>query len=492
MELGTTKYIIYAELIADGYVEKHDIIGAIFGQTEGLLSKDLDLRDLQKSGRVGRIDVELDNSNGKSYAKIILPSSLDRVETAILAATLETIDRVGPCVATVNVIKVEDIRIKKREYITQRAKELLKSLMENMYDPYEITEEIKEYIRIGEIIEYGDEKLPAGPNIDSSDAIIVVEGRADVLNLLRCGIKNAIGVNGTSIPKTIIELSKKKTTTIFTDGDRGGELILKEAIQLCDVDYIARAPHGREVEELSKKEIIKCLRLKIPIEQYIQLNCKDYCSENGKKEDGGYNTFKEGNNHYINNFNSDDNIYNNINNKINSNNNILSNSINVDKINTLNNITSDTPKNIYNDNNYNNNNITLENGLSNDLNNNNVDIKTSASFDHILKDTFESKDINKWIICFEKIFKSIDDNDIFVVYDNYKTSIFKNMDNIEKPLKSLKLVVSPTISQKLVDMVYSENPIIVGNRVSISKKPVNVRLYIFSKEESGYKLMPFR
>ena len=272
MELGTTKYIIYAELMANGYVEKHDIIGAIFGQTEGLLSSDLDLRDLQKSGRIGRIDVELDNTNGKSYAKIILPSSLDKVETAILAATLETIDRVGPCLATVRVVNVEDIRIKKRQYITNRAKELLKTLIDNMVDTYEITEEIKEYIRTEEIIEYGEEKLPAGPNIDNSDAIIVVEGRADVINLLRCGIKNVIAVEGTSIPKTIMELSRKKTTTIFTDGDRGGELILKEALQTCDIDYIARAPHGKEVEDLSKKEVVKYLRSKIPIEQYIQLN----------------------------------------------------------------------------------------------------------------------------------------------------------------------------------------------------------------------------
>jgi 5S rRNA maturation endonuclease (ribonuclease M5) len=277
IELGTTKYIIHAELVANGYVEKHDIIGAIFGQTEGLLGSDLDLRDLQKSGRIGRIDVELDNTNGKSYAKIILPSSLDKVETAILAATLETIDRVGPCLATVKVINVEDIRIKKRQYITNRAKELLKSLVDNMMDTYEITEEIKEYIRTEEIIEYGGEKLPSGPNIDNSDAIIIVEGRADVINLLRCGIKNAIAVEGTSIPNIISELSKKKTTTIFTDGDRGGELILKEALQTCDIDYIARAPHGREVEELSKKEIIKCLRSKIPIEQYIQLNANRCC-----------------------------------------------------------------------------------------------------------------------------------------------------------------------------------------------------------------------
>ena len=259
MDLGTTKYIIYAELIADGYVEKHDVIGAIFGQTEGLLGDELDLRELQKTGRVGRIDVELTNINGKSIAKITVPSSLDRIETSILAATLETIDRVGPCVATVKVIDIEDVRKRKREYIVERAKEILKQLMNNI-DINTIVEEVKESVRMGEIVEYGSERLPAGPAVDSSDDIIIVEGRADVLNLLRCGIKNVIAVEGTSVPKTIIELSKKKIVTVFTDGDRGGELILKELLHVCDVDFVARAPQGKEVEELSKKEIMKCLR----------------------------------------------------------------------------------------------------------------------------------------------------------------------------------------------------------------------------------------
>ncbi|GBF36233.1 DNA primase DnaG [Methanofervidicoccus abyssi] len=296
MDFGTTKYIIYAELVADGYVEKNDIIGAIFGQTEGLLGGDLDLRDLQKSGRIGRIDVEVINNNdGKSYAKIILPSSLDRVETAIIAATLETIDKVGPCSAKLEVKDIKDIRLEKRQYITNRAKELLEILMDSMVDIHDISEEIREYIRTREIVEYGEEKLPAGPNIDSSDSIIIVEGRADVLNLLRCGIKNVIAVGGVSIPKTIVELSKKKITTIFIDGDRGGELILRESLQRCDIDYIARAPKGKEVEELSKKEVLKYLKLKVPVEQYLQqLNrnnnnmYKDVTDVT--KEEGGTNT----------------------------------------------------------------------------------------------------------------------------------------------------------------------------------------------------------
>ncbi|ADG13445.1 DNA primase DnaG [Methanocaldococcus infernus] len=268
MDLGTAKYIIHAELIADGYIEKNDIIGAIFGQTEGLLGDELDLRELQKSGRIGRIDVELTNINGKSIAKISIPSSLDRVETSLIAAALETVDKVGPCNAKIKIIDIEDIRKRKRKYIVERAKEILSEMMEDI-DINAIIEEIRNSVRAKEIVEYGEDKLPAGPNVDKDEEIIIVEGKADVLNLLKYGIKNAIAVNGSSVPKTIIDLCKKKIVTVFTDGDRGGELILKELLQTCDIDYVARAPNGREVEELTKKEIIKCLRNRIPSYHYI-------------------------------------------------------------------------------------------------------------------------------------------------------------------------------------------------------------------------------
>jgi len=269
-EFGTTKYVIYAEFEANGIVERPDVVGAIFGQTEGLLGDDLDLRELQKTGRIGRIRVEVHNKAGKTYGTITVPSSLDRVETAILAAALETIDRVGPAEAKIRVLRIEDVRATKRKYIIERAKEILESLMEQeIPETQELTEEVKKAVRAKELIEYGPEKLPAGPHVPFSDSIIVVEGRADVLNLLKHGIKNAIAVEGTSIPETIIKLSKERIVTAFTDGDRGGELILKELLQVADVDYVARAPEGKEVEELTKKEIVKSLRSKVPAEQVI-------------------------------------------------------------------------------------------------------------------------------------------------------------------------------------------------------------------------------
>ncbi len=268
-EISTTKYLIHAQINANGIVEKPDVVGAIFGQTEGILSNDLDLRELQKTGRIGRIKVNITSRGGKSKGEIIIPSSLDRVETAILAASLETINRVGPCEAYIQVTKVEDIRAVKRKRVVKRAKEIYASMMEEVTpESLRMIEEVKEAMRVHEITEYGEEKLPAGPNVETSDAILVVEGRSDVLNLLKYGIKNAIAVEGVSVPKTVADLTKKKTVTAFVDGDRGGELILKELLQVGEIDYVTRAPRGKEVEDLEKDEIMMALRNKVPVEQF--------------------------------------------------------------------------------------------------------------------------------------------------------------------------------------------------------------------------------
>ncbi|MEK6952212.1 MAG: DNA primase DnaG [Nanoarchaeota archaeon] len=264
----SSKYIIHTQIQIEGVVDRPDVIGAIFGQTEGLLGADLELRELQRSGRIGRIDVKLDVRTGKTEGVIIIPSSLDKTETAIIGAALETIQRIGPCNANVKVEKIEDVRVSKRNFVIARAKELLKTLTDSVLpDSTEMTEEVSQSVRMMDIAEYGIDRLPCGPNIDDSEEIIVVEGRADVLNVLRQGIKNVIGMNGTSIPQTIIELSKKKTLTIFVDGDRGGDLIVKELLGVAEIDYVVKAPEGKEVEELTKKEIHKALRGKVAIEQ---------------------------------------------------------------------------------------------------------------------------------------------------------------------------------------------------------------------------------
>jgi DNA primase len=263
----TTKYLIHINLTAEGVVEKPDVVGAIFGQTEGLLGEDLDLRDLQRTGRVGRIDVQIASKKGETKGEILISTSLDRAETAILAASLETIDRVGPCVAHVMVESIEDIRVSKRKKIVERAKEILIERFEDgTIDSDALLEDVRQSIRIEKIGSVGDEKVPSGPNVQDSDAIIIVEGRADVLNLLRYGIKNAVAVEGTNIPKTVIEMCEKKTTTAFFDGDRGGELILRELLQVADIDYVSFSPRGKSVEDMTRKEVIKTLRNKVPVE----------------------------------------------------------------------------------------------------------------------------------------------------------------------------------------------------------------------------------
>jgi DNA primase len=270
---NSAKYQIKARIAAEGVIDKPDVVGAVFGQTEGLLGEELDLRDLQKSGRIGRIEVEIDSRKGKSEGEIIIPSSLDQVETAILASGLETVDRIGPCRAKIEVVSVEDIRISKRQKVVERAKELLSKLQEESKGVgVDLTEAVRKAVQVEEITAYGPEHLPAGPNIDQADALIVVEGRSDVLNLLRCGIKNVIAVEGTSVPQTVKDLSRGKTVTVFTDGDRAGELILREMLQTMDIDFVARAPRGSEVEELTQKQLLKCLRNKIPINQYLEMS----------------------------------------------------------------------------------------------------------------------------------------------------------------------------------------------------------------------------
>jgi len=265
----SSKYIVHTQIDAEGIVERPDVIGAIFGQTEGLLGNELELRELQRSGRVGRIEVNLATKAGKTNGTIIIPSSLDKAETAIVGAALETIEKIGPCNAKLRIVKIEDVRVSKRNYVIERAKELLQNLTNTVLpDSQEITEEVAHSVRMMDITEYGKDKLPAGPNIEDSEEIIIVEGRADVLNLLKQGFKNAIGMNGTNIPQTIIDLSKKKTITAFVDGDRGGDLIIKELSEVAEPDFVVKAPDGKEVEELTKKEIHNAIRGKIAIEQF--------------------------------------------------------------------------------------------------------------------------------------------------------------------------------------------------------------------------------
>jgi DNA primase len=265
----STKYVIKASIKAKGVIEKPDVIGAVFGQTEGLLGSDLDLRELQRTGRIGRIEVNITTVEGNSEGEVIIPSSLDAAETALIAATLETIERVGPCNAEIKLLSVDDTRSEKRKFVVDKAKEILKNLSESgVPNVDEVSEQIKAAVRTDEITNY--KGSPCGPNLVDSENIIIVEGRADVMNLLRYGIKNTIAIEGTSVPQAVSDLTKEKSATVFVDGDRGGELIIKELSLKADIDSVAMAPRGKEVEELTQKEVFKALREKVPLENYLK------------------------------------------------------------------------------------------------------------------------------------------------------------------------------------------------------------------------------
>lgn len=260
------KYMVYAAFKAEGPLEKPDVIGAIFGQTEGLLGAELEMRELQKEGKIGRIEVNLQTVDGKSVGEIQVPSALDKSETTLVAAALETIDRIGPTEASIEITKIEDVRGSKRDYILERAKKLLGSLDEKgSLD--EMTQTLKEESRAARLVDYGDERLPAGDM--SGKEIIVVEGRADVVNLLKNRVNNVIGMNGTKLPLEIAKLGETKEITLFVDGDRGGKLIAGNVMKNAKIAWIATAPDGKEVEELTGKEILMSLRKRVPAGEFF-------------------------------------------------------------------------------------------------------------------------------------------------------------------------------------------------------------------------------
>jgi len=265
----TAKYVIRAEISADGVIERSDVVGAVFGQTEGLLGDDLDISGLQQAGRLGRVDVTLQSTGGSSRGELSIESSADRVQTAVLAAALETIERIGPCVATVEILDIEDARAAARKSVVERASELLADGFDDTgLARGELIRTVRENARIADIISF--DGLPAGPAVETGEAIIVVEGRADVRRLLQIGINNAIAVEGTGVPEPLSDLTSDRRTTAFLDGDRGGTLILRELTQMADIGHVARAPAGRSVEALTREEILEALREKTPIEMALK------------------------------------------------------------------------------------------------------------------------------------------------------------------------------------------------------------------------------
>ena len=263
------KYMVRADIKVNGTVQRKDIIGAIMGQTEGLLGDELELRKLQRTARIGHVDVEMENKGGKVHGLILIPSSLDNVETAIIASSLETIDRIGPCTAKISVIEIQDIRATKRTVVVDRAKELLLDLVNSGEAASKtVIEEVRSVLTVGTAKQFHG--LTCGPNVESSSSLIVVEGRNDVRNLLNCGVKNAISADGAgSIKQELIDLANGKETVVLAiDGDRGGEMLFSQLNEMMKVDFVAQAPVGQEWELLPQKTITKCLSMKVEASKF--------------------------------------------------------------------------------------------------------------------------------------------------------------------------------------------------------------------------------
>ena len=262
-ESANAKYMIRVSVKLDGQARRKDIIGAIFGQTEGLMPDALDLRKLQRSGRIGHIDVNLDDNRGKVSGVIEIPSSLENVESAIIGAALETIERIGPAASKLKVLEITNIRSSKRNLMVDRAKDLLLDIVRQRdTDATGLIDEVRSVLTTSEVTTYKDTGMTCGPNVEDSDALIIVEGRNDVMNLASCGIKNVIAVMGAGVDESLTTLVESKSMVkAFLDGDRGGRMI---ALELSGVlgkklTHIAFAPEGREVEHLEKKLIGKHL-----------------------------------------------------------------------------------------------------------------------------------------------------------------------------------------------------------------------------------------
>src|SRR3989338_3002372 len=86
------------------------------------------MRELQKQGKIGRIEVEINLEDGKTLGEIEIPSAMDKNETTLIGAALETIEKVGPSETKIIVEKIEDVRGNKRDYIMERAKQLLEGI----------------------------------------------------------------------------------------------------------------------------------------------------------------------------------------------------------------------------------------------------------------------------------------------------------------------------------------------------------------------------
>jgi DNA primase len=262
---GIVKYHVKLKFEVDGLVEKADIIGAIFGQTEGLLGPEMNLNELQKVSKVGRIEVNVDTKSNMARGDALIPMSTDISTAALIAAAIESIDKVGPFQAKFGLLGIDDIRAIKKKVIVDRAKKIVQDwATKTISEGEEMLKDVYDASKPGKLTAFGKAQLACGTGVFDSDWVTLVEGRADVINLLRAGFDNAIAIEGAKIDETITKLTEGKKVIAFLDGDRAGDLILKELQGLVKIDKILRAPMGREVEECTPLEIAEILKEAMP------------------------------------------------------------------------------------------------------------------------------------------------------------------------------------------------------------------------------------
>jgi len=258
---GIVKYHVKLSYNVDGLVERADIIGAIFGQTEGLLGPEMNLNELQRLSKIGRIEVNSRSTANTTAGEALIPMSTDIDTCALIAAAIESIDKVGPFDCTFKLDAIDDVRAAKKDDIVKRAKEIKqKWATKTVSEGDTMLKDVHEGTS-GQVTTYGPSKLHCGSGVFDSNWIILVEGRADIINLLRAGYDNALAIEGAKIDESIKDICGTKDKVVaFLDGDRAGGFILKELKSIVNLDYELRADDGVEVEELTPQRIDEILR----------------------------------------------------------------------------------------------------------------------------------------------------------------------------------------------------------------------------------------
>jgi DNA primase len=433
---GIVKYHVKLKFEVDGLVEKADIIGAIFGQTEGLLGPEMNLNELQKVSKVGRIEVNVDSKSNSAKGDALIPMSTDISTAALIAAAIESIDKVGPFQAKFYLLGIDDIRAIKKKIIVDRAKKIVQEwATKTISEGEEMLKDVYDASKPGRLTTFGKAQLACGVGVYDSDWIILVEGRADVINLLRAGYDNAIAIEGAKIDETILKLTFNKRVIAFIDGDRAGDLILKELQGLVKIDKVYRAPSGREVEECTPLEISEILK---DVEQHIK-------------------------NIYTNNLNTDNQLQTRTNSQLSSS--------NQNQINTIDMCTSNNKSGSQ-----------IRKELVESNNNNNInDIKHG-------KNKSSLNDDEEIISIIKQVFPEINETLEAIIFDkSLKTMIKLPVSEIVKKISNAQggkiLVLDGIITQRLIEAANKAGiQYIIGHRTSSLKKPnAEIRIQTFSE-----------